>query len=444
MATEQLGVGPTADADLVRLVDMYPAFSSTFPIGTGAWTDYVPTLVQSGAVTKTVTYARYMQIGRMVVAQVLLAATGAGSAANEVRIGLPVAASSAATGYNVGTGYIFDASVGGAGVYKGEALLDNANYVTMMETSTGIGARLGTATAVFSAALASGDGIGIQVVYEAATGGNPTASPTAAWIDYTPTLTQGATVTKTVGSARYTQVGRTVTVEVDLTVTGSGTASNGITVGLPVAALSGGTMTGSVWIFDTSAGTPSYVGIGFLNTTTTFQSYLGGNSANAPVGVAGMTAALASGDIVRATLVYEAAAGGGIPPVSYAWTDYVPTWAQSATITKTITTARYTQVGRTVTVNVRMVATSAGVANNVISVSLPVAPSASNLGSMGSFFFEDFGTSFYSGSVLWSGSSVIFSNGGASASQMGLTGGGFTAAIASSDNLSFTVTYEAA
>jgi hypothetical protein len=67
-----------------------------------------------------------------------------------------------------------------------------------------------------------------------------------------------------------------------------------------------------------------------------------------------------------------------------AWQAYTPTWTQSATITKTVDWARYTQLGKWVHGSVKMTASSAGTANNKMLVGLPVNASADNfiVGSM--------------------------------------------------------------
>lgn len=58
----------------------------------GAWSTYTPTLTQSGAVTKTVTYASWGRAGRFIYGWVVLAVTGSGTANNAITVGLPVAA----------------------------------------------------------------------------------------------------------------------------------------------------------------------------------------------------------------------------------------------------------------------------------------------------------------------------------------------------------------
>ena len=133
------------------------------PNGAGAWTAYTPTLTQSGAVTKTVTSARYMKVGRMVTAVVYLTCTGSGTASNPVLIGLPVAA--AAINLRVGVGQIVDASAGFV-AYNGIAEILTTTTVRLWPASTDSGDVLGNV--VFTAALANNDQVHISVTYEAA------------------------------------------------------------------------------------------------------------------------------------------------------------------------------------------------------------------------------------------------------------------------------------
>lgn len=141
-------------------------WTDVFPVGVDAWTPYVPTLVQSGAVTKTVSYASYTKIGRFVIGQVVLVCTGAGSANNEVRIGLPVAAANVQS-QTIGEGHIIDVSAANAS-YKGLSILQNANYLTLLDTSVNTYTMLGATGAAFTAALASGDFVRAGFWYESA------------------------------------------------------------------------------------------------------------------------------------------------------------------------------------------------------------------------------------------------------------------------------------
>jgi len=130
-----------------------------------------------------------------------------------------------------------------------------------------------------------------------------------AWTTWTPTLTQSGTVTATVTSAVYGRWGRLIVGQFRLSVTGSGTGSNAVTVSLPVTSARTGVPVGSGGVYDLSA-VLNYTGNVSLNTTTTlgFEPQGVGVSPN-PLGAtgSGFTAALAAGDIVQAFFVYEAA-----------------------------------------------------------------------------------------------------------------------------------------
>lgn len=137
---------------------------AAFPLGVDAWTAYTPTLTQLGAVTKTVTYAKYQRVGRIIIAQVQLAITGAGTAANAVSLSLPVTAAAAGS-MIVGVGQIYDASVNAG--FKGLAYLNTTTTCLLAPTNTTTAGALGGDT--FTAALASGDSYSVSLTYEAAT-----------------------------------------------------------------------------------------------------------------------------------------------------------------------------------------------------------------------------------------------------------------------------------
>jgi hypothetical protein len=142
--------------------------NAAFPIGVDGWTAYTPTLVQSGAVTKTVTYARYQRVGRLIVAQVKLDCTGAGTANNAITIGFPV---TGATVNNevLGAGGVFDASAGiwymGSVIATGAPATGNCVIISGSGTPS---AALGQTGGVMTAALAAGDIVTVSITYEAA------------------------------------------------------------------------------------------------------------------------------------------------------------------------------------------------------------------------------------------------------------------------------------
>lgn len=130
----------------------------------GAWTSYTPTLDQGGAVTKTVTYAKYARMGKTIFVQGLLSVTGSGTASNAVIFGLPVAAAVSTVNHVIGVGDIFDTSA--TSDYKGIAVINDANSAYLRPTAASTNGVLGADT--FTAALASGDVVRFSLTYEAA------------------------------------------------------------------------------------------------------------------------------------------------------------------------------------------------------------------------------------------------------------------------------------
>lgn len=131
------------------------------------------------------------------------------------------------------------------------------------------------------------------------------------WTDFTPTLTQSGTVTKTVTRGRYMRSGRWITASAYLSVTGSGSGSNAVVVGLPVAAVDlGGLHIGVGLIFDASASTSYRALVSIRSGTSGASIQLEPTHVTTAdvLGVTGFTAALASGDVITYSVQYEAAA----------------------------------------------------------------------------------------------------------------------------------------
>jgi hypothetical protein len=130
-----------------------------------------------------------------------------------------------------------------------------------------------------------------------------------AWTTWTPTITQGGGVACTVTRASYARYGRTIVAMAFLTVTGTGTAGNIVTLSLPVTAAHGSGVIGSAALSDLSAAR-TYPGIASLESTTTF-SLLGTSTVSADIrlGIAtsAFTVALANTDQISFTVTYEAA-----------------------------------------------------------------------------------------------------------------------------------------
>jgi hypothetical protein len=128
-----------------------------------------------------------------------------------------------------------------------------------------------------------------------------------AWTTWTPVVTQSGAVAVTVNRAVYARYGRTIHWKCQLTVTGTGTASQPIYVSVPVTgAAATDSHNGSGYLFDTSAAT-FYPCVVVAASTTTTQM-LGTAGTNPTLGAGGgFTAALAAGDQILLSGTYEAA-----------------------------------------------------------------------------------------------------------------------------------------
>lgn len=129
----------------------------------GQWNSYTPQ-VDQGATTniaKTVTYARYIQFGKLVIYQANMSFTGPGTAGQPITMTVPIAAASLPF---VGSGGIYDS---GYGYRNALAFLVTSSKVALLRTDADsvMGYGLGQDP---SFALASGDAIYLNAVYEAA------------------------------------------------------------------------------------------------------------------------------------------------------------------------------------------------------------------------------------------------------------------------------------
>ena len=79
-----------------------------------AWTAYTPQIDQGVTtnIAKTVTYSRYLKIGRLAIIQARLDVTGTGTSGSPVSITLPSAFTFVANTGSLGCGKIFDSSTG--------------------------------------------------------------------------------------------------------------------------------------------------------------------------------------------------------------------------------------------------------------------------------------------------------------------------------------------
>ena len=134
-----------------------------------------------------------------------------------------------------------------------------------------------------------------------------------ALLSWTPAVTQSGAVTVTNNLSWYQRVGRLITGQWLVTVTGSGTAANKITVTMPVTAVGLTDLCGTAYIFDTSAGV-NYPSLLVADSTTAFKMYTtiaNQTTANETQGsgsASTMTAGLAVGDTISGLFSYQSAA----------------------------------------------------------------------------------------------------------------------------------------
>lgn len=132
------------------------------PLDQLAWTSYTPVLTQSGAVTKTVDYAKYTRFGNLVVMRVLLTCTGSGTANNIVTVSTPLTASTASN-IPCGTGYIATTSW-----FPGLAVMLTTTTIALIDTTAATTSNLALGQTGTAAAgqLLSTNKVGIFATYE--------------------------------------------------------------------------------------------------------------------------------------------------------------------------------------------------------------------------------------------------------------------------------------
>lgn len=137
-------------------------------------------------------------------------------------------------------------------------------------------------------------------------GNYPGATPIT-WRRWYPTVSQPGVLATTVNYARFLQQGKTITANFDITLVGAGTSPNNVLVSLPVfpyaQPAAAAIQLGSMMIYDAST-TTRYNGNAELVGNFIALSY---NQASASLWGTVPNLALAAGDILRGTIIYEAA-----------------------------------------------------------------------------------------------------------------------------------------
>lgn len=126
----------------------------------------------------------------------------------------------------------------------------------------------------------------------------------AEWVDYTPTLTQTVTVTKTVVLARYCQFQKTIIGHMVLNVTSAGTLGGQLLMGLPFAVKSSQPMAAYGYVYDLSTNT--MYNLTFVPNTAG-GSTIGGFYQTGNYWGASPNIAIANGDQIAIQFTYEIA-----------------------------------------------------------------------------------------------------------------------------------------
>jgi hypothetical protein len=131
--------------------------------GLGAWTTYTPVLTQSGAVAKTVTYAKYIKLGRLCIVNMRLDVTGTGTANNVITVSAPFTAAYASTN-TIGSGWVYATNI-----FPGIASQYTTTSFALWDATQVTGVlHLGQAGTAVSGALGAGHGVSMHVAYETA------------------------------------------------------------------------------------------------------------------------------------------------------------------------------------------------------------------------------------------------------------------------------------
>jgi hypothetical protein len=133
--------------------------------------------------------------------------------------------------------------------------------------------------------------------------------------------------------------------------------------------------------------------------------------------------------------------------IGEAWTSYTPVVKGGATtVTATINYAKYAQVNKIVIVVASVNVTSAGAANGVVTMSLPIAAanigSTVDIGTCGSFIIKDASAAYFTGAAQLITTTEVAGSSYASTQNMGATQPAFT--LANGDGVGMFVVYEVA
>lgn len=145
------------DTKFYKIGDGFTQWTSLPYAHAGVWLSYTPVLTQGTAIAKTVDYAKYYKVGKLICGQVKVSSTGAGTPANPITLSLP--GDAAASGLVVGTGFFYDES--GPTQYQAVAYLNSVSTIALYQTDV-------TSSTAINTTVAAADVIVVSFQYEAA------------------------------------------------------------------------------------------------------------------------------------------------------------------------------------------------------------------------------------------------------------------------------------
>jgi len=127
-----------------------------------------------------------------------------------------------------------------------------------------------------------------------------------AWVTHTPTIAQGATnnIAKTTNYSKYLRVGKLIIWQFDLTVTGTGTGANPVTLTLPANVASSHIATAGAGMLNDASTSTAYSGSWISISNLLY--FVGDWSSTGTWGSA-PNIAVANNDTIRGTVTYEVA-----------------------------------------------------------------------------------------------------------------------------------------
>lgn len=146
---------------------------------------------------------------------------------------------------------------------------------------------------------------------------------------------------------------------------------------------------------------------------------------------------------VSGSILYASELNG----IGEAWTSYTPVIKGGATtVTANLNYAKYARVNKIVILAVSATVTSAGAANGVVTVSLPIAAAsvgaAVDIATNGSFIIKDAGTAYYTGVAQLITTTTVGGSAYGSVNNMGASQPAFT--LANGDGVGVFIAYEVA